>query len=157
MNCLKWILKPWFWSCIFTIDVHILESKSLWNLNSIFNSSFVGYWSNKLIESLKWRSSLIPFLERIFQWFICAFINLKFTGGLYVTGKGSINEILSQFESCFNWGNGAFVSIISCQSGNVSSLNIEIETQIWNCSLIKFWENYIRNKIYHRKNWSTKV
>lgn len=47
-------------------------------------------------------SCLIPSLECIFHPFICAFIALKFTEGLYVTGKGNINEIWSQSEKCYN-------------------------------------------------------
>lgn len=135
MNWLKWILKDWlvlimnFYSWYVHSGIQItLET---WTVYLIVLS-----WTIGLIYSLKvlrWRgSSFIPFLECIFQSFICAFTNLKFTGGLYVTGRGSINEIWSQFESCYNWGNGAFVSITSYQSESLSLLNIEIETQIWN-------------------------
>lgn len=83
-------------------------------------------------------SCLIPFLECIVHSVICSFIDFKYIGCLYVTGKGSKNEIWSQFEKCSNWGNRAFASIASYQSEGLSLLNIEIETQSWNSSLIKF-------------------
>lgn len=47
-------------------------------------------------------SCFIHFVEYIFHSFVCAFIDLKFTEGLYVTWKGNINEKWSQFEKGYN-------------------------------------------------------
>lgn len=136
----QWIVKLWFWTSLNTWFWTLQNSNDFRNLRSILISSLLIYCSNKLIESNEMQgSSLILILECIFHSLICAFIDLKFTKGLYVTGKGNINEIWSHFEKCYNWGNGVLFfkhNIILIRG--LSVLNIEIESQSWKTSLIKF-------------------